>query len=142
MESGYIRANSTYVTSDLHKFDFTWQLDPILLQNWILLPHIHGCAPADTLSSRLVILKSICGLYTPCVSTACFKMKYLRQAHFRKCHSFWRIAPINHKRTMYLLLSQGGRVGEKKGTHASKRGTKLIRQSPHLAAPALVKLSL
>ncbi len=30
---------------------------------------INGCAPADTLSSRLVILKSICGLYTPCVST-------------------------------------------------------------------------
>jgi hypothetical protein len=69
-------------------------------------------------------------------------MKYVRQAHFRKCHSFWRIAPINHKRTTYVLLSQGGRMGEKKGTHASKRGAKLIRQSPHLAALALVELSL
>jgi hypothetical protein len=56
---------------------------------------IHGCAPADTLISRLVILNSICGLYTSCVSTARFKMKYVRQAHFRKCHSFRRVAPIN-----------------------------------------------
>jgi len=80
------------------------------------LPSIHGCTPADTLISRLVIPKSICGLYTSCVSTACFKMKYVRQAHVRKCHSFQRVAPINHKRTTYVLLSKGGRVGEKKGT--------------------------
>jgi len=75
---------------------------------------IHGCAPADTLICQLVTLKSICGLYTSCVSTARFKMKYVRPAHFRKCHSIRRVAPINHKRAMYVLLSQGGRVGEKK----------------------------
>jgi hypothetical protein len=56
---------------------------------------IDGCTPADTLISQLVILKSICGLYTPCVSTACFRMQCVRQAHFRKCHSFWCVAPIN-----------------------------------------------
>ena len=91
---------------------------------------IHGCAPADILISRLVILKSICGLYTSCVSTARFKPKYFRQAHFRKCNSFQRVAPINHKRTTYVLLSQGGRVGEKKGMDAKKGRPKLIKQSP------------
>jgi hypothetical protein len=30
MESGYFTADSTFVKSDLRKFDFTWQLDPIL----------------------------------------------------------------------------------------------------------------
>jgi hypothetical protein len=136
-ESSSYHALATNACQSHFLFPLSRNIDPTIHAS-----SIHGCTPADTLSSRLVILKSICGLYTPCVSTACFKMKYVRQAHFRKCHSVWRVAPINHKRTMCVLLSQGGRVGKKKGSHASKRGAKLIRQSPHLAVPALVKLSL
>jgi hypothetical protein len=66
-------------------------------------------------------------------------MKHVRQAHFRKCHSFWGVAPINHKGTTYVLyLKEGGWVRKNEGT-PSKQGTKLIKQSPCLAAPALVK---
>jgi hypothetical protein len=70
-------------------FPLSSNIDPIIHAS-----SIHGCAPADTLISRLVILKSICGLYTPCVSTACFRMKYVRQTRLKKCHSFQRVAPI------------------------------------------------
>ncbi len=42
---------------------------------------------------------------------------------------------------MYLYFRVGGWVRKKEHT-PSKRGPKLIRQSPHLAAPSLAKLSL
>jgi hypothetical protein len=43
---------------------------------------------------------------------------------------------------MYVLLSQGGWVGEKKGTDTKKRRYKADQAVSSLAAPALVKLSL
>ncbi len=42
MESGQFTAHSIFVKSDLRKFNFTWQLDPILPQNRIQLPQIHS----------------------------------------------------------------------------------------------------
>ncbi len=89
-ESSSYHALATNACQSHFLFPLSRNIDPAMHAS-----SIHGCSPADTLSSRLVILKSICGLYTPCVSTACFKIKYVRQAHFRKCHSFWHVAPIN-----------------------------------------------
>ena len=45
----------------------------------------------------------------------------------QNCNSFQRVAPINHKRTTNILLSQGGRVGEKKGMDTKKGRPKLIK---------------
>ncbi len=38
---------------------------------------------------------------------------------FRKCHSFWRVAPINHKKPRtYFYLTKGGWVRKKEHTQA------------------------
>jgi hypothetical protein len=89
-ESSSYHALTTNGCQSHFLFPLSRNIDPVTHAS-----SIHGCAPTDTLISRLVILKSICGLYTPCVSTSRFRMKYVRQAHFRKCHPFWRVAPIN-----------------------------------------------
>ena len=65
-----------------------------------------------------------------------------QSSSFQKRHDFLRrIAPINHKRTMSVLLSQGGRVCEIKGNGRPRMRPKLIKQCRIFAAPALVKHS-
>ncbi len=82
-ESSSYHALTTNACQSHFLFPLSRNIDPAIHAS-----SIHGCTPTDTLIRRLVILKSICGLYTPCVSTAHFRMKYVRQAHFRKCHFF------------------------------------------------------
>jgi hypothetical protein len=68
-ESSSYHALTTNVCQSHFLFPLSRNIDPVIHAS-----SIHDCAPTDTLISRLVILKSIYGLYTPCVSTARFRM--------------------------------------------------------------------